>query len=83
MFELQVIFETVFIGTLVVHLFELFYAMYRCGRLDLTPFTTIKWFINVSFNGVFALKMLHSPEDFGFGLQGQGQPQQKRGKKLH
>ena len=57
-------FQFLFVGTLVVHVFELFYAMYRCGKLDLNPTTTLKWFANVALNGVFALKMLHNPDAF-------------------
>merc|ERR1712110_822094 len=57
-------FQLVFVGTLVVHMFELFYAMYRCGRLNLNPTTTLKWFANVALNGIFALKMLHNPDEF-------------------
>ena len=57
-------FQFVFLATLGVHVFELFYAMYRCGKLNLDSTATLKWFVNVSLNGVFALKMLHNPDEF-------------------
>lgn len=49
---------------IAIHGFELVYATYRCYALKLNASATIKWLINVSLNGVFALKMLHEPEKF-------------------
>ena len=54
----------IFRAIVVIHCFELVYAYHRCWKLGLTEFTMAKWLINVSLNGVFALKMLHDPEKF-------------------
>merc|ERR1712241_1480334 len=60
----QPIFAIIFKAILGIHAFELVYATYRCIVLELNFGATVKWLINVGFNGVFALKMLHAPEKF-------------------
>ena len=47
-----------------IHAFEVVYAAYRCLVLELNIITSIKWLINVAFNGWFVLKYLHDPEKY-------------------
>ena len=44
------------------HSLEIIYTVIRCRQLGLTVWTTIKWIVNVAFNGIFALRMLIDPE---------------------
>ncbi len=61
---IQGVCKTVFIAILVIHCFELMACLFLCNKIGLDSGTTFKWFINVTFNGFFALKMLLSPENY-------------------
>lgn len=49
---------------IVVHSFEVLYALHLCEQLKLSEWTTAKWIVSVALNGVFALKMLYNPKKY-------------------